>query len=58
MMVKKFNHKRIVQLRAEGLTIRAIAKQMKCSRGAVEYALRLANPKPEGRELCLWRQGA
>ncbi len=56
MNIKKFNHKLIMKLRIDGMTIRAIAKQIGCSRGVVEYAIRLNLPKDIKRELCLWKQ--
>lgn len=33
-------HQRILELRAQGLSIRAIAAELGCSRGPVEYALK------------------
>lgn len=59
MNVKRFDHALIIKLRVEEkMTIRAIAKRLNCSRGVVEYAIRLRFPKEKIRELCLWKQSA
>lgn len=39
-------HERARELRAQGLSIRAIAAELGCSRGVVEYALKKAEKAP------------